>query len=411
MKVLHLVAGNLSGGAARGAYWLHRAQREIGIESSILTNSSTTMNDEFVHSIANNPARRLTSRFFNKLAHAPIHLYPKRKKIIFSTGFQGIDITKSSQYRQSDIIHLHWINGLISIKGIGNIKKPIVWTLRDMWPLTGGCHYAMECENYTKDCGHCPQLGSESANDLSRYVMRRKQKYFPANMTLVGISDWLSSCARTSSAFSSQRIITISNNLDIDEFKAKQKAIAKKELGLDANMRYILLGAQNIKDFYKGFDLLMACLGRLKKSNYHLLIFGNIDETAISASGLPFTTYGFLHDNKSLSTVYSAADVFIAPSRMEAFGKTLVESMACRTPVVCFDATGPKDIVEHKVNGYKAKPFDTADLAYGVEWILDLNESDYVALCASAEIRARTLFESKVIAEKYKSLYEEILSG
>lgn len=368
------------------------------------------MNDEFVHSIANNPARRFTSRLFNKLASIPIHLYPQRKKIIFSTGLQGVDVTKFSQYKNSDIIHLHWINGLASIKGIGNIKKPIVWTLRDMWPLTGGCHYAMECENYTKSCGHCPQLGSESENDLSRYVMRRKQEYFPANMTLVGISEWLSDCARASAAFSSQRITTISNNLDIDEFKAKPKEIARQELGLEVTKRYILLGAQDIKDFYKGFDLLMACLSQLRRDNYYLLAFGNADETALSATGLPFTTYGFLFDNQSLSTLYSAADVFIAPSRMEAFGKTLVESMACRTPVVCFDATGPKDIVEHKVNGYKAKPFDPADLANGVEWILNQNKSDYFTLCTSAEIRARTLFDSKVIAKKYKTLYEELLN-
>lgn len=410
MKVLHLVANDLSGGAARGAYWLHRAQRSIGIESSIFTNSHTTFNDPFIHSITSDPIKHLTNRIFNKFTSKLTYFYPKRKKIIFSTGLSGTDITRTNEYKESDIIHLHWINGLVSIKNIGSIKKPIVWTLRDMWPLTGGCHYAMECENYTKGCGHCPQLGSESANDLSRYVMRQKKEYFHDNMTLIGISEWLSDCARASAAFSSTHIVTISNNLDIDEFKAKPKEIARQELGLEATKRYILLGAQDIKDFYKGFDLLMECLGRLRKSNYHLLAFGNVDETAISACGLPFTTYGFLRDNKSLSTVYSAADVFIAPSRMEAFGKTLVESMACRTPVVCFDATGPKDIIEHKISGYKAKPFDTADLANGVEWILDQNESNYVALCASAESRARTLFDSQIIAKKYKLIYEKILN-
>ena len=409
MNVLHLVAGDLTGGAASGAYWLHRAQRKIGIESSILTNSPTTMNDEFVQTIANVPFKRLTSRFLNKLSNTPKLLYPQRKKIIFSTGLSGIDITRSSQYKQSDIVHLHWINGLVSTKGIGKIKKPIVWTLRDMWPLTGGCHYAMDCENYTKECGHCPQLGSSSKYDLSRFILKQKHDFFPKNMTLVGISKWLSDCARSSAAFSSQRITTISNNLDTEEFKAKPKDIARLELGLDASKKYILLGAQNINDFYKGFDLLIAALHIIKKENIHLLIFGNADTSLITSTGIPFKTYGFLQDNQALSTLYSAADVFIAPSRMEAFGKTLVESMACRTPVVCFDATGPRDIIEHKVNGYKAKPFDSYDLANGIHWVLEQNKSDFLSLCSSAENRARTLFDSQVIAEQYKSLYEEIL--
>lgn len=410
MKVLHLVAGDLSGGAARGAYWLHRAQRKIGIESSILTNSRTTLNDQFVHSIASNSAKYFATRVLNKLIGVPILLYPHRKKRIFSMGLSGIDIKKTDQYKKSDIIHLHWINGLISIKDIGKIEKPIVWTLRDMWPLTGGCHYTMECEKYTTGCGQCPQLGSMSANDLSRYVMRKKQLRFPLNMTLVGISEWLSECAKASSAFSDQRITTISNNLDTDEFRAKSKADARRELGLESEKKYILLGAQNIKDFYKGFDLLISSLKQLNQGNYYLLVFGNADEAAISATGLPFRAFGFLRDNKSLATLYSAADVFIAPSRMEAFGKTLVESMACRTPVVCFDATGPKDIVEHKENGYKAKAFDPIDLASGIEWILNQEEAYYEELCSSAERRARNFFDSQVIARQYKKLYEEILN-
>ena len=410
MKILHLIAGDLSGGAARGAYWLHRAQREIGVESSVITDSRSVLNDRFVHSVGHDSFKHFSARVLNKIANTPTLLYPKRKRIIFNTGFSGIDISKTTQYKQCDLVHLHWINGLISIKGIGDIKKPIVWTLRDMWPLTGGCHYAMECENYTAGCGQCPQLGSNSVKDLSRYVMLQKQLHFPRNMTLVGISEWLSNCARTSAAFTSQRITTISNNLDVDAFRAKPKPIARQELGLELDKRYILLGAQNIKDFYKGFDLLMGCLMHLKGSDYYLLTFGNADEAVIGAAGLPFRNFGFLHDNKSLSTLYSAADVFIAPSRMEAFGKTLVESMACRTPVVCFDATGPKDIVDHKVNGYKATAFEPIELAKGVEWIMNQDEAAYEAICFSAETRARTVFDSQVIAQQYKSLYEEILN-
>jgi glycosyltransferase involved in cell wall biosynthesis len=76
----------------------------------------------------------------------------------------------------------------------------------------------------------------------------------------------------------------------------------------------------------------------------------------LESTGFEFKALGFLHNDVALRLAYSSADVFVAPSIQEAFGKTLVESLACKTPVVCFDATGPASIVEHKVSGYKARP-------------------------------------------------------
>ena len=99
--------------------------------------------------------------------------------------------------------------------------------------------------------------------------------------------------------------------------------------------------------------------------------------------------------------------MFVAPSLMDAFGKTLAEAMACGTPVVCFDATGPKDIVDHKINGYLAKPFESEDLADGIEWVL--NASNYDELCLNAREKVVREFDSEVVAKKYIKLYEEIL--
>ena len=94
---------------------------------------------------------------------------------------------------------------------------------------------------------------------------------------------------------------------------------------------------------------------------------------------------------------------------MEAFGKTLAESMSCGTPVVCFDTTGPKDIVDHKQNGYLAKPFDATDLANGIKWVLD--NKNYNELCQNAREKVLRDFDSVVVAKKYIRLYEEILNG
>jgi len=168
MKVLHLVAGNLTGGAARGAYFLHKAQRELGIESILVTNSPITNKDQTVISLASSTPARIRNGIISRLGRLPTYLYTKRLSRMFNTGIGGYDITKLPEYQEADIVHLHWINGLVSMWNLRKIKKPIVWTLRDMWPLTGGCHYSMDCDRYKVGCGYCPQLQSRHLLDLSK---------------------------------------------------------------------------------------------------------------------------------------------------------------------------------------------------------------------------------------------------
>src|SRR5690606_26435095 len=108
---------------------------------------------------------KVKSIVLNQLGNIPASLYRHRSKRIFSTGFSGFCLKDHPTIVDSDIVHLHWVTGLISTKHIAKLEKPIVWTLRDMWPVTGGCHYSMECERFAVGCGHCPQLGSNSRFD------------------------------------------------------------------------------------------------------------------------------------------------------------------------------------------------------------------------------------------------------
>ena len=142
----------------------------------------------------------------------------------------------------------------------------------------------------------------------------------------------------------------------------------------------------------------------------HVVMFGRSIDSDLDSPGVQSTSLGYLCETDALRVAYSAADVFVAPSRMDAFGKTLVEAMSCGTPVVCFDATGPKDIVEHQVNGYRAKPFNPQDLAHGIQWVLDQPPDAYQVLCCNARARAQQRFDSRVIARQYKALYREMLA-
>lgn len=410
MKIMHIVAGELTGGAARGAYWLHKALLDLGIESNIWTNSKTTFNDDTVHTILQNKFDKFLNIIRLQIDNNLQALYRNRERLIFSTGLVGVDFTKSKLYKDSDVVHLHWINaGLINIKHLRKVKKPLIWTLRDMWPMTGGCHVPLECKNFISGCGNCKQLHSHKKYDLSRYVLNRKIKYLPKSIRIVAISNWLSEMARQSLLFHDFNISMIHNNIDTNDFFPINKEIARKALNIISSKKIILFGSTSSFDSYKGFSIFVDALRFLDNKKYFLCFFGHVDFKIIDKLGFECKTFGYIYNNILLRLIYSCSDVFVAPSLMDAFGKTLAEAMACGTPVVCFDATGPKDIVDHKLNGYKASAFDPFDLAQGIEWIA--NNPDYDKLCESAREKAIKEFDNKVIAKKYINLYKELLNS
>ncbi len=408
MKILHVIGGELSGGAARGAFWLHEGLQRRGVESKILTNSKSTLGDHNTVSVTRTVRQQIVNAIRSRLDQLPVKLYRHRNTEIFSPAITGYHFKNHPLYDWADIIHFHWINGgFVNIKHLSGIKKPVVWTLRDMWPVTGGCHVAMGCTKYTSGCGACPQLGSSSSRDLSSYVVRRKKKHLPANLTVIGISEWISECARESDVFSNTPVYTIHNNVNCQDFFPVEKKAAKAILGIAPDRQVILVGAQHGKHAWKGYDKFVSAMAHLKSRNALLLVFGNAEEEAIRSLGIDYKVVGTLTDLISLRVVYSAADVYVSPAVMEAFGKTIAEAMACETPAVCFAATGPKDIVEHQVNGYAAVPFDTKDLAEGITWVLDHPSPE--DLRKKARTRILNSFDTSVSAAKYADLYARLL--
>ena len=409
MKVLHLVTWEPLGGATLGAYWLHRALRELGVDSTILTNNNTTVDDESVISLADSRVARLKMAASRRMAQIPLRVYRRRQNRIFSTGLNGLDFTRHPAYLSADLVHLHWVNGLVSTRALRRVTRPLVWTLRDMWPFTGGCHYSMECERFTEGCGACPQLGSSRDNDLSRFVARRKQASVPKDIRIVGISRWLSDCASRSAVFRDCSVSTISNNVDTRLFSPMPRQVARQALGLHGDKRIVLIGAPNVAIFYKGFDLFLRAIDELRRDDVHVVTFGRSGSEQLDSMGVSNTSLGYLDSTEDLRAAYSAADVFVAPSRMDAFGKTLVEAMLCGTPVVGFNATGPKDIVEHRVTGYLAEPFSPEDLARGIRWVLEQSPGVQADMSRNAQAQARERFDSRVIAQQYLELYREIM--
>lgn len=406
MNVLHIVGGKITGGAARGAYWLHHGLKDIGVDSWVLTNSRQTLGDETVISTSRTKKGRLLNKFSLQFEALLLALYTKRNRMNFSTGLTGFDFTKTRVYQRAQVIHLHWINeGFVNIRHLGKVNKPMIWTMRDMWSFTGGCHYALNCEQYVSGCGGCPHLGSKRSADLSRLVWKRKQRFFPQSMQIVGISHWLSDCARRSLLLQNFKIRTIQNNISTRDFFPIEKQMARRVLDLPLDRPVVLAGAQRLDDDFKGFPTFLKALKHLKHQPF-LLLFGNLDQASRSSLEHDHRYLGFLTETTLLRLAYSAADVFVSPSHMEAFGKTLAEAMACGTPVVCFDATGPRDIVDHQINGYRARPFLPEELAAGIDWVLEHPAPGDLA--RNAREKAERHFDNRVVAKIYSEIYNEV---
>jgi len=408
LKVVHLVAGDELGGAVRAALSLHYELKKAEIDSKILLQfgKSNSSDIEVVDKTKTNDAMRRLRYIKDQI---PFRFHPNRKKYIFSPGIFGMNLSDHNLIKDADVVHLNWItNGYVDLRTFRLFKKPIVWTLHDMWPFTGGCHYSLSCSNFKTGCGNCHHLGSKKLNDLSRWLVKRKKNFYQVPFTPVAVSNWLKKCAEESYLLSDKRTELIHNGVDISLFKPQEIEFVRNKLNLPIKKKIILIDGQCTKHIWKGRNELQICLENLKNEEMLLLFFGDTNESFINKLGIDSKNFGRITNDEMLCDVYNSADVFLTSTIQEAFGKTIIEAMACATPVVCFNATGPADIIEHQKNGYAAMAFESLDLAVGVKWLIS-DEMRRKELGNNARLKVEEEFDINNISKKYIQLYESLL--
>ncbi|MEQ8396054.1 glycosyltransferase family 4 protein [Thalassobaculum sp.] len=414
MRILHLSTFDIRGGAARGAYWLHRGLSERGIDSQMLVGRKYGSDPDVLESP--HMFGRLSNAVRGRLDSLPLNGYRKTEESYWTLGWLPDRVDRAVAAHDPDIVHVHWTGGgFLSIDSLRHLRYPVVWTLRDMWAFTGGCHYTAGCERFTKKCGRCPQLRSDDENDLSRRMWSRKQAAWQnMDLWLVPISSWLADCAHSSDLFEHTPIQVIPNGIDTASFQPMDPAQAKLTWDLPQDKLHILFGAIDATDdTRKGFHHMVDAIRILVEQGWsdriELVVFGGGAVDDLATLGVPVRSVGELSDDTALARLYSACDVMVVPSEQEAFGKTLVEAMACGTPVVAFGSGGPVDIVEHEKTGFLAQPFSVQSLADGIVWCIE-DEGRKRELGRSARDRAEHEFEITKVADRYHSLYRQILS-
>lgn len=410
MKILIVNAHDVVGGAARAANRLHKGLLANGIDSQMLV--QTKSGQDFRVLAPQTKFGKIKAKllpFWDQLA---LGKYKSRTQTVFTLGITGdSSLIDRINALKPDIVHLHWISkGFMSISDIGRIKAPIVWSLHDMWPFTGGCHYDEWCGAFVKGCGSCKVLGSDKANDLSSKVFSVKQKaYANADITVVGLSNWLAEEARKSKLFADKTIVNLPNPIDPEEFGPINKAFARQLFGLPADKKLILFGAMSATaDPRKGFSQLAGALEQLS-SDYKLVVFGSEEPRTPQGFKQKAHYLGMLNDNVSLKALYNAADVMVVPSLQENLSNAIMESLACGTPVVAFDIGGNGDMITHQQNGYLATPFDIKDLAKGIDQQL----TELVTVNRSQQISNATYarFAMSNVIPRYIELYQSIMEA
>ena len=395
INIVHFVGGVKNSGAFKGANLLHK---------DLLKNK---VNSEILYDDRKNIIKSLSSKIRQNIEKLPKIFYPNRENTSFSSSIVGYNFNNESKYKNADIVHLHWINnGFFDISKIQEINKPIVWTIRDMWPFTGGCHYSLGCNKFQKECGECPQLKSKKKFDLSTFNQNRKLKYFNKKISFVVNSNWMKKMAEKSKILKDHEIFTFFPSFDLKSFYEDISDDILTNLKINKNKKIILYGAQNIEAQYKGFNFFLDSLDYLDKEKYLIIFFGNFwKENKIREKKFEYLNLGFINDIKIQRKLYSIADVFVATSLQEGFPKTVAESLLCHTPVVYFKDTAIEDICEDRiVGGYGANYCDSADIARGIDWIIEnKDKSKDLAILASNKIKKE--FNSEELIKKYLDLY------
>lgn len=414
MKILHLSSFDVKGGAARSAFRLHQGLQSIGVDSWMLVQNKSSDDPKIIG--PKDIWEKGFAKLRPKLDELILQVYSKRKRIGFSTSLLTNLLAHKVADINPDIIHLHWVTGgFLPPESLKSFRSPLIWTLHDMWPFTGGCHCDQDCGRYKESCGTCPILSSRKKNDLSHWIWWRKKKAWQnLNLTIVTPSRWLADHACASSLFKNRRVQVIPYGLNIRCFKPSKKSFVRNIWSLPRNKKIVLFGADNAtSNENKGFQFLQEAIKILVRKDWaeqmELMIFGDREPHNPPDIGIKVHYLGRLHDEVSLALLYAAADVFVAPSIQDNLPNTVMESLACGTPVVAFKIGGMPDLIEHKHNGYLAKPFMTDDLAHGINWILK-NETRRQSLSRKARQKMEEDFALEIQAQKYLSLYEEVLS-
>ncbi|MDE6078737.1 MAG: glycosyltransferase [Duncaniella sp.] len=413
-KIVLVNSSDILGGAAIVTFRLMQALRRAGLDARMVV--YTKLSDEKNVSAISTRWRRGAAFMFERIGLFLANGLSRETLFKISSGRFALGVAAHPWVKEADIVCLGWFNqGLLGLKGIERLHKQgkrLVWTLHDMWAMTGICHHAYTCTHYFKACGNCQFLnGGGQPNDLSHRIWEDKHAlYERVPIQFVTVSTWLEELARSSSLLRSMPVRTIHNAFPIDSY-ATEPSHPMTPILSGEKTDIIVFGAARIDDPIKDVDTAIDALNYIFDTNPRaaekmlVIFYGDLrDPRVLDRLRVSHRSLGLINDQQVVRDILASAKVVLSTSLYETLGGTLVEGQAAGAIPVCFAEDGRRDVVTHKVNGYVAARGDVRDFARGILWALKCGISRE---SLNASVRER--FSSDIIARKYISLFEEII--
>ena len=403
-----------AGGAAVAGMRLHRSLLEAGVDSTLLVGRKASTEATVVE--LDHP--RLARRGLRKLGH--------EVGLNELEGIGAYRLPGSEHVGRADVVHAHAVHGSwFSYPAVARLSRrtPTVLTLHDMWPFTGHCSFSFECDRWRTGCGSCPhpEVFPAIKRDATAVEWRLKDAVWArSRLVVVSPSRWLADLAREST-LGRFEVQVIPHGIDTTEFAPRDRQECRAALGVADDRTALLFTAASLLTRggggdaadRKGVDLLLAALLAVPaslRSRCALLLMGSQGEAmagTLRSAGYDVVEVGYVGSDPLKSFVYSAADLFVFPSRADNAPLVVLESLACGTPVATFAVGGLPEMVRSGETGTVAPPEDVAALTADLVSLIE-----HPHRLAAMRARCRSVVESDhaaaVAASRHIELYEKL---
>ena len=398
MRIVHVNFSDSEGGAAIAVKRTHELLLREGIDSLLLVIENKN-NFTNTYSLRQSLLTMIKTIVKKTLSRQLKYIFKTDNRNTHSLNLIPSNLVKKINELKPDYVNLNWIgNETISISDISKIKSPVMWTLHDMWPFCGAEHYSNN-QRYITGYTKLNKPINDSGIDINKIIYNKKIKYYKNISKIICSSDWIYNCAKESFLFKDKKLKQIPLFIDSKFWKPLDKKFSKNSLDINEDQKVILFGADNfISNERKGFKFLSEVFKKFDIPNeYKILLFGCGKEHNFNHINKNIINLGLVRDEYTLRLLYSASDVVVVPSQIEAFGQVAYEAIHCGSPCVVFQDTGLASIIDHEVNGYIAKKNSVEDFTSGIKWCL--NNKDLTQ--KSININALKRFNYKNIVNDY----------
>jgi len=415
LNILHINQWEARGGSARSSLRIHKALLSQGISSRLLVSGFSSNSIEIKENIgliAEEKLLRIADAIASKaqyLLSMENHFYPSTRLLLLRR-----------QFKECDIVQLYGISGgYFGFRSIPQLsgKKKIIWRLSDMWAFTGHCSYSFECDRWKTGCGECPVYKDPPfgmlRDNTNFHWKSKKRVYESMDLTFVAPSKWIRDLTQESPLIGDHPVEYIPNGVDTSIFHPNNMKAMRDIWKLPDDATVIALSTSTFGDERKGAGVIRKLLLSIKESNpgndFHVLFYGRRHypfEKDVS-SIMPMTATGYIEDLRLLSTVYNCSDFLLHPATSENLANSTMESLACGTPVFCFDVGGMRDIIIDFQTGYAAPALDLKSMTMAISRYLS-DETLQKKMRSASQKMMRERFSSKLEAEAYTALYKRL---